>query len=412
MKELSLPKKVAIVTATRAEYGLLSNLIRAVNAHSKLECQLLVTGAHLVSEQGLTVEQIREDCVEIAAEIPILPKTTTTDNESVMLSDAVAEATSGFARTFSRLNPDCVVVLGDRYELLGICSAALLAHIPIVHIHGGEVTEGAMDEAIRHAVTKMAHLHFVAAEPYRQRVIQMGEQPPCVINVGAPGLDVIQTTEYLSKKELSDFLEMTLTPPLFLVTYHPVSWGETAGITALHNLFKAIEQFPEATVVWTAANTDATGAELNQHVKQWISTTQMNATFVSSLGSQRYLSLMKVCDVVLGNSSSGIIEAPAMGVATVNIGERQTGRLRSPSVIDCGEQQQDITQALEHSLAQEFKTITAQKVSCYGQGNSAKEMVEQLEKTLLSEEACLGVKSFYDLPLNINESIDEKGETI
>lgn len=412
MRGLSLLKKVAIVTATRAEYGLLSNLIKAVNAHPKFDCQLMVTGAHLVSEQGLTVEHIRASGVKISAEIPILPKTTITDNESVTLSDAVAEATSGFARTFARFNPDCVVVLGDRYELLGICSAALLAHVPIVHIHGGEVTEGAMDEAIRHAVTKMAHLHFVAAEPYRQRVIQMGEQPQCVINVGAPGLDVIQTTDYLSKKELSDFLEIPLTSPLFLVTYHPVSWGETSGIAALHNLFKAIEHFPEATVIWTAANTDATGAELNQHVKQWVSTTQVNATFVCSLGSQRYLSLMKVCDVVLGNSSSGIIEAPAMGVATVNIGERQTGRLRAPSVIDCSEQQQDITQALEQSLASEFKTLTAKRVSCYGQGNSTKEMVEQLEKVLLSERGCLGVKSFYDLPLNINESIDEKGDTI
>ncbi|WP_189636856.1 UDP-N-acetylglucosamine 2-epimerase [Hydrogenovibrio crunogenus] len=405
-------KKVAIVTATRAEYGLLSNLIKAVDAHPKFDCQLLVTGAHLVFEQGLTVKHIRADGVEIAAEIPILPETTTNGNENVTLSDAVAKATSGFARAFARLTPDCVVVLGDRYELLGICSAALLAHIPIVHIHGGEVTEGAVDEAIRHAVTKMAHLHFVAAEPYRQRVIQMGEQPQCVFNVGAPGLDVIKTTEFLSKKELSDSLEMPLTSPLFLVTYHPVSWGETSGITALHNLFKAIEQFPDATVVWTAANTDATGAELNQHVNQWISTTQMNATFVSSLGSQRYLSLMKVCDVVLGNSSSGIIEAPAMGVATVNIGKRQTGRLRAPSVIDCDEQQQDIRLALEQSLAPEFKILAAKKVSCYGQGHSAKEMVGQLEKALLSERACLGVKSFYNLPLNINESIDEKGETV
>ena len=404
-------KKVAIVTATRAEYGLLSNLIKAVDAHPNLDCQLLVTGAHLVVEQGLTVESIRAAGIEIAAEIPILSETAATaDNETVMLSDAVAQATAGFARAFARLKPDCVVVLGDRYELLGICSAALLSHVPIVHIHGGEVTEGAMDEAIRHAITKMAHLHFVAAEPYRQRVIQMGEQPQCVLNVGAPGLDVIGTTDFLSKDALSEFLDMPLTSPIFLVTYHPVSWGKTEGMAALHNLFQAIEQFPDATVIWTAANTDASGAELNQQIKQWVSTTQMNVKFVTSLGSQRYLSLMKVCDVVLGNSSSGIIEAPAMGVATVNIGERQTGRLRAPSVIDCGEEQDVIVKALKQSLTPEFKALTAKKLSCYGQGTSAKEMVEQLEKVLLSKNACLGVKSFYDLPSNVNKSFGDKGE--
>lgn len=393
--EVTGQKQVAIVTATRAEYGLLSNLIRAVDDHPKLALQLYVTGSHLLPEQGMTIDQIRRDGHEITAEVPILtPGERQTD---LQVSLATANALKGFALAFEKFRPDILVVLGDRYELLGICSAALLAHIPIVHIHGGEVTEGAMDEAIRHAVTKLAHLHFVAAEAYRQRVIQMGEQPDRVFNVGAPGLDVIQNMDYLSKQALEDDLGMSFSSPLFLVTYHPVSWGKTEGMVALENLFKAIENFPHATVIWTAANTDASGDELNHRVREWVAETNINAEFVTSLGSQRYLSLMKLCDAVIGNSSSGIIEAPAMGVPTINIGERQAGRLRAASIIDCDEGALSIEQAIEHALSQPFQALLSQSQSVYGQGESSQKMVEILEATLFSDSKTFSAKSFYDL---------------
>jgi UDP-N-acetylglucosamine 2-epimerase (non-hydrolysing)/GDP/UDP-N,N'-diacetylbacillosamine 2-epimerase (hydrolysing) len=388
----SARKKIAIVTATRAEYGLLSGLIAAVDRNPKLELQLFVTGAHLSQEQGMTVQQIEADGWPIAEKIPILP-----ESEAPVLSqaEAVSKAVSGFSHAFQTWQPDCVVVLGDRYELLGICSAALLNHVPIAHLHGGEVTEGAMDEAIRHAVTKLAHWHFVAAEPYRRRVIQMGEQPGSVFNVGAPGLDVIQKNAFLSKGALSNSLEMPLDAPIFLVTYHPVSWDETSGVTVLENLFKAIERFPNASVVWTAANTDASGATLNQAVQRWIKETTLNAKFFTSLGSQRYLSLMREADVVLGNSSSGIIEAPAIGTPTVNIGERQAGRLRALSIIDTDETVEGIVTGVEKALSSTMQATAATKPSCYGQGDTA-EQISLLLAKLLNQPFRLA-KSFYDL---------------
>jgi UDP-hydrolysing UDP-N-acetyl-D-glucosamine 2-epimerase len=380
------PKKIAAVTATRAEFGLLSRLMKLLDQSANFELQLFVTGAHLIESQGKTIDEIVAQGFSITQQIPILA-----DNQTETdLTAATAIALAEFGKAFKQHKPDAVVVLGDRYELLGICSAALLCHIPIVHLHGGEVTEGAMDEAIRHAITKMASLHFVAAEPYAKRVIQMGEQPNRVFNVGAPGLDIIQQLEPLSKVELEQFLDMSFTSPLFVVTYHPVTWGCTQGKQALENLFKALEQFENSTVVWTAANTDEAGVEINKLTQQWIEHTSLNATFVTSLGSLRYLSLLKYADAVIGNSSSGIIEAPAMQVATVNIGERQAGRLMAKSVIASSEAKVDIQLRVQQAL--EFKDWNNN--SLYGQGNTAEKILEVLLSVDLPSLKC---KSFYDL---------------
>ena len=396
-----IKRNIAVVTATRAEYGLLSRLITLLEKHPDFALQLYVTGGHLSDEQGYTIENIRQDGHHIIAEIPILThdKSGVETDTPFAISKTTAKALERFAEAFEKYHPDAVFVLGDRYELLGICSAALLANIPIFHLHGGEVTEGAVDDAIRHAITKMASLHFVAAEPYRQRVIQMGEQPDTVFNVGAPGLDVIQQIQMLSLKELEAFLEMSLSSPIFLVTYHPVSWGETQGEKALENLFQAFEAlsngYPNMSVVWTAANTDAGGYGLNQRIQQWVVETEINAEFVTSLGSQRYLSLMKLCDVVVGNSSSGVIEAPAQRVPTVNIGERQKGRLMADSILQSEENAEAIVSSIKNALNKDRSRIT----SIYGQGDTAQRVVEILEKTDLNK---LLPKRFFDISFSLD----------
>lgn len=380
------PKKIAVVTATRAEFGLLSHLIQLLEQSPEFELQLFVTGSHLLESQGNTVSEITNHGFPITQQISILE-----DNQAETdLTATTAKALAEFGKAFKVHKPDAVVVLGDRYELLGICSAALLSHIPIVHLHGGEVTEGAMDEAIRHAVTKMASLHFVAADSYAQRVIQMGEQPKNVFNVGSPGLDIIKQLKPLTKIELEQFLDISLVSPLFVVTYHPVTWGTTKGKQALENLFQALEKFEMASVVWTAANTDEAGVEINRLTQQWVQNTKLNANFVSSLGSLRYLSLLKQADAVIGNSSSGIIEAPALNVATVNIGERQKGRLMAKSIVQSTENSRDIQTAIQAAL--EFNNW--QNNSLYGQGNTAEKIVQVLANSDLLQAQ---TKTFYDL---------------
>ena len=378
--------KIAVVTATRAEYGLLSNLIEQMHQHPQIELQLFVTGAHLLPSQGLTVEYIRNQSVPITEEVPIFEQ----DNQIDVMTEVTARALAEFGKRFQRYQPDGVIVLGDRYELLGICSAALLSHVPIIHLHGGEITQGAMDEAIRHAVTKMASLHFVAADEYRQRVIQMGETPKCVYQVGAIGLDVIQHMPSMALDRLQAELKTTFTKPLLVVTYHPVTWGETQGKQALKNLFTALEMIEGSTVIWTAANTDEDGEQINAEVKKWVSQTHLNAHFFYSLGSQRYLNLLKQADAVVGNSSSGIIEAPAVGVATVNIGERQAGRLMAKSIIQSSEKTEDMSRAIEKAL----KFDDWQNNSLYGQGETAKQIIKVLLKTDFKQ---LKTKQFYDL---------------
>lgn len=373
-------KKIAIITATRAEYGLLSNLIQQVDESSELSLQLYVTGSHLQQAESEALAQIKKS-FNITAEISILDENTNSDLEVAL---ATSKALAGFATAFARHKPDVVVVLGDRYELLGICSAALLSHIPIAHIHGGEITEGAMDDAIRHAVTKLSNIHFVAAQEYKDRVIQMGEQPFRVFNVGAVGLDVIHSTTFLTKQTLEKNINYSLNGKIILLTYHPVSWGSTMGKLVLNKLFSALEKINNVTIIWTGANADASGNQLNKTIQQW-SKKQSNVHFVNSLGSQGYLSLMKIADLVLGNSSSGIIEAPAFGVPTVNIGERQAGRLRASSIIDCGETQVEITQAIEQAFSTDFIKQAKQAKSLYGAGQTAKNIVEQLKVFLDGE---------------------------
>lgn len=386
-------RKICVVTGTRAEYGLLSRLMSEIHDSEILQLQVIACAAHLSPKHGMTVNQIMADGFQVDARVEMLEEG---DSEAMMIK-SVAKGLVGFADALQQLKPDVVVMLGDRYEMLAAAQAALLMNIPIAHIHGGELTFGAVDESIRHVITKMASLHFTAAEPYRQRVIQMGEQPDRVFNVGAPGLDLIHHLKLLTRAQLAADLNMPLNSPLYLITYHPVTWGTAAGIEALQNLFSALADFPQATLVWTAPNADAQGEAMHQMIKKWVQTSSLNVQLFTSLGSLRYLSVMALADVVIGNSSSGIIEAPALGTATVNIGSRQDGRLRAPSIIDCAESYTAIQQAINVAMTEGFQMSAAKKVSVYGAGNSAQMMTQVLANIELDR---LNTKEFYDLTVN------------
>ncbi|KUJ71617.1 UDP-N-acetylglucosamine 2-epimerase [Thiomicrospira sp. WB1] len=387
---------IAVVTATRAEFGLMRRLIETLQAHPRFDCKLWVTGAHLAPEQGLTVHEIEQTGLRIDARVPIVKPGQ--GDRDLDTSQIAANALQAFGTLFCQHRPQLVVVLGDRYEMLAVACAALFSQVPIAHLHGGEVTEGAMDEAIRHALTKLASLHFVAAEPYRRRVIQMGEPPERVWNVGAPGLDVIRHTDYLSKTALSEALNWSWQDPLLVVTYHPVTWSENERKAAVQPLLDALSLLPQASILWTSANLDAGGKQLNQQIDQWAETTHLNVKRVTSLGSQRYLSALRLADAVVGNSSSGIIEAPALGVPTVNIGARQDGRLRAQSIVDCAALPEAISEALNTALSPDFQKQAREAESVYGSGQTAESVRDVLLEVLTQSSAELAHKRFYDLP--------------
>lgn len=383
-------RTIAVATGSRAEYGLLSGLMRAIQEQVGMSLQVIACAAHLSDRHGMTVNQIIQDGFEVNARIEMLDES----DDSVAIAKSVGRGVIGFADALTELKPHILVILGDRYEMLAAAQAALLLNIPIAHIHGGEVTEGAVDEAIRHAITKMASIHFTAADAYRDRVIQMGEQPNRVFNVGAPGLDLIHKLKLWDKNQLQAELDISLDAPVFLITYHPVTWGKSSGEKAIQALFSALESFPDASIIWTAPNADAGGQLLFKCIQSWSSSTKLNVQLFTNLGSVRYVSLMALADVVIGNSSSGIIEAPAVGTATVNIGTRQQGRLRSASILDCDESEAAIYEAIHQALTPEFQRLAAQKNSVYGQGDSVQKMLDVLRSIELDN---LNTKAFYDL---------------
>jgi UDP-hydrolysing UDP-N-acetyl-D-glucosamine 2-epimerase len=302
-------------------------------------------------------------------------------------------ATIGFADAYDRLKPDIVVLLGDRYEILAAAQAALIARIPVAHLHGGELTEGLIDEAIRHSVTKMSHLHFVASEIYRQRVIQLGEEPNRVFNYGAPGLDNINRLKLLDKKELESALDFRLNQRVFLVTYHPVTLYEKSESSMSH-LLRALDQFPDASIIFTKPNADTDGRILIKMIDEYEEKHPERVKAYTSLGQTLYLSVMKNSDVVIGNSSSGLVEAPALEKATVNIGDRQKGRLKANSVIDCEENEIDIVAAINRALSPDFQKSLCNVYSPYGEGNASYRIKEQLKTVKLDS---IIFKNFYDL---------------
>jgi UDP-hydrolysing UDP-N-acetyl-D-glucosamine 2-epimerase len=383
-------RKICVVTGTRAEYGLLYWLLKEIENDQDLQLQLIVTGMHLSPEFGMTVKQIEQDGLSIDKKLEML----LSSDSGVAMSKSVGLGCIGFADAYEDLQPDIVVLLGDRFEILAAATAAMLQRIPLAHIHGGESTEGAVDEAIRHAVSKMAHLHFVAAEPYRRRVIQLGEQPERVFNVGAPGLDYISRAQLLDRKAFEQSINFELGTVNFLITYHPETLSAADSLHAIHQLLTALQHFPQAKLIFTAANADINGRAINQVVADFVEQQAQRCVLFTSLGQIRYLSALRHVDVVIGNSSSGIIEVPVFRKPTVNIGDRQAGRLQASSIINCQSEVAEIVQAIEQALSPAFHQSLASVQSLYGDGRAASQIAHLLKTTNIQQ---IIRKRFYDL---------------
>jgi GDP/UDP-N,N'-diacetylbacillosamine 2-epimerase (hydrolysing) len=381
-------KKISIVTGTRAEYGLLTPLIKLIKQDPDLELQLIVTGMHLSPEFGMTIAEIDADGTPISDEIEIL----LSSDSGYGTAKSVGLATLGFADSYRRLRPDLVVVLGDRSEILAAATVALLIGIPVAHIHGGERTEGAIDESMRHAITKMSRLHFVATDEYARRVKQLGEAPECVFHVGAIGLDRIEKRQLMSKSELAARLCLPDDKPWCAVTYHPVTLERDLNSQHLQQMLNAIRAYPGVCFIFTKANADASGRMINSMIAAAVADSHHMVLF-DSLGSSIYLSVMAASKFVMGNSSSGIIEAPFLRIPSIDVGTRQQGRVRCASVVHVAPDCTQIKQAIERCLA---KTNVEEFVyNPYYVGGAAQKILDVIKNRQMSP-----LKVFHDLALS------------
>ncbi|MDH5896554.1 UDP-N-acetylglucosamine 2-epimerase [Vibrio splendidus] len=382
-------QKVAVFTGTRAEYGLLFWLLKDIQSDPDLTLQLLVSGMHLSPEFGETYQQIEKDGFKIDEKIEIL----LSSDSAVGTAKSMGLGVLGFSDSLARLQPDVLVILGDRFEALAAAQTAMILRIPIVHLHGGEITEGAYDDAIRHAITKLSYLHGTSTDEYRQRVIQLGEAPERVRNVGAIGLDHLKRADFMSLGELGESLNFSLTKPFFLVTYHPVTLGNEAPEEAFQALLDALNCFPEHQVILTYPNADDGGRRIIPMLEAYAASQPDRVLAIPSLGQVRYLSAVKYAAAVIGNSSSGIIEVPAFDVPTVNIGSRQKGRLAAKSVLHCEANRADIERAIRSANEREYKETAEEIENPYGQGNTSEKVIEMIKT--LDFNPC---KTFHDLP--------------
>lgn len=383
-------RKICVVTGTRAEYGLLYWLMKEIQADDGLELQIIATGQHLSPEFGLTYENIEADGFVINAKVEML----LSSDSPVGIAKSVGLGTIGFADALARLQPDIMVLLGDRFEALAAAQAAMILRIPIAHIHGGETTEGAIDEAIRHSITKMSQIHFVSEPEYRDRVIQLGENPESVFEVGAVGIDNIVRLKLLSLQDLEKQINFSLDRKFFLVTYHPETLTGKSPVEALKTLFAVFDEFPEYKLIFTQANSDAGGRIINEQIEAYAKKNKERVLLVKSLGQLRYLSAMKLCSAVVGNSSSGLLEAPVLHIPTINIGDRQKGRKRYPSVIDCNEDKQQLLSAIQSLRDSKFLQKIQSMEIPHTDGKIAIIMRNILKQAELSN---ICQKKFYDL---------------
>lgn len=387
-----MSRKICVVTGTRAEFGLLRWLMQEIEDTDALTLQVIATGMHLSPEFGSTYREIEQAGFNIDAKVEMLLSADTAS----AVTKSMGLGLIGYADAYARLAPDLVVLLGDRFEIFAAAAAAMIAGIPIAHLHGGETTEGAFDEAIRHSITKMSHLHFVAADEYRNRVIQLGEQPERVFLVGGLGIDAIKRTRLMTREALEASLNFAFGPRNLLITFHPVTLESQSSAHQMSELLKALDGLQDTHLIFTMPNADTGGRELTAMVDAFVAT-HPNARAYSSLGQLRYLSCMHFVDGVVGNSSSGLAEAPSMGIGTIDIGDRQRGRLRAASVIHCEPSQDQITQALRTLSSTPFKTSLAQVVNPYGTGGASQRIVEVLAAHPLDQ---LIKKKFHDIPLS------------
>lgn len=384
-------RKICVVTSTRAEYGLLYWLLKEIKADSELELQIIVTGMHLSPEFGLTYKEIEKE-FKIDKKIEILGYS----HSKLDICTEMAKVYEKFAPAFSELKPDILVLLGDRYEIFGVAGVASIMQIPIAHIHGGETTQGAFDEAFRHSITKMSHIHFAATREYANRIIQLGEEPSRVFNVGGPGIENIKKLNLLNKDEFEKSINFKLAKKNILITFHPVTLENSSAKKQFSELLKAIDELKDTNFIFTKANSDTDSDIINKMIDEYVSKNSQKAVAFASLGQLRYLSAIKFVDIVLGNSSSGLSEAPSFKKATINIGDRQKGRARASSVIDVSPVKEEILAAIKKAYSKEFEPILKDTTNPYDGGNPSKKMVKILKEIKID-----GIlkKKFYDIKI-------------
>ena len=382
-------RKICIVTGSRAEYALLKPIIKLIDNSSKLTLQLVVTGMHLSKEYGFTLNEVVKDKFHINKRLETLMSSDT----AVGISKSVGLGIISFAEALEDLNPDLVLILGDRYEILSIAIASLLAQIPIAHISGGEVTQGAFDESIRHSITKMSSVHFVAADEYKRRVIQLGEDKTRVFNVGGLGVDAIKKTNFLSIKALEEKINFKFKQKNLLITFHPETLDKKSSLIQLENLLSALDKFDNTGLIFTMPNADSESKKIDERIKNFC-LDRKNTIYIRSLGQEKYYSCLNIIDGLVGNSSSGICEAPTFNIGTVNIGERQKGRLRCKSIVDVDAETKNIEKAIELILSEEFKNQIKDVINPYQNNNTAKNILNILTDLNLSN---ITKKKFFDI---------------
>jgi GDP/UDP-N,N'-diacetylbacillosamine 2-epimerase (hydrolysing) len=368
-------KKILVITGTRAEYGLMRWILQYLSEEPKVELQIVVTGMHLSHEFGLTYRRIEEDGFVIRKKVETLLSSDT----SIGISKSMGLGMISFAEIYQELQPNIILVLGDRYEIFAAVSAAMVSRIPVAHIHGGELTEGLIDEPIRHSITKMSHIHFPVTEEYRNRIIQLGENPDRVFNFGTPGLDNIENIKLLSKKELEKAINFELGENCFLITFHPVTLEDGTSGDQFDELLEALDLFQEHKIIFTLPNSDTDGRIIIDKINNFVKNFPKRAIAFSSLGQLNYLSALQFVNLVIGNSSSGLIEVPSFKKPTINIGDRQRGRIKAESVIDCLPNKKEITKAIQLGLSEEFKLKLESLENPYGTSGASRKIVDVLK---------------------------------
>ncbi len=387
-------RKICIVTGTRAEYGLLYWLMKDIREDSNLELQIIATGMHLSPEFGLTYRQIEEDGFKIGRKIEMLLSSDT----PIGVSKSMGLGMIGFAEAYADLKPDIAVLLGDRFEIFSAAAAAMIARIPIAHLHGGEATEGLIDEPIRHSITKMSHLHFTATGEYKRRVIQLGESPARVFNVGGVGIDNIKRLKLLNRNEFEDSINFRLGPKNLMITFHPVTLENATAAEQVQNLLDALDELQYTRFIFTKPNADTEGRVIIKIIDEYVSRNSHKAIAFASLGQLRYLSAMQFVDGVVGNSSSGLAEAPTFKIGTINIGDRQRGRIKAESVIDCEPDKLFILNAIRRLYSEEFQDKLINVKNPYGEGGVSKKIKNVLKEVDLTN---ILKKEFYDTEFEI-----------
>ena len=388
-------KRVCIVTATRAEYGLLKPIILKLQAQNNLEVRVVATGMHLSPEFGMTCQEIEQDGIRLDRKIEILLSADTTS----AISKSMGLAMISFADYFSERKPDLLIVLGDRYEILAVATTAMNARIPIAHLYGGDITEGAVDDVVRHAITKMSYFHFTATREHRRRVIQMGESPERVFWVGAMSVENACNVKKLSMHDLQEQIAFYWNRDLekmAVVTFHPVTLEDDTAREQFQNILNALDYFEDLKVIFTKANADAGGRVINHMIDDYVNEHPQKSKAYTSLGQLRYLSAVSLADVVIGNSSSGLSEVPTFHVPTVNIGDRQRGRVCGKTVISCGVAEKEITDAIQKALSQTFRNEICNEKNPYEKKGTSDAIVKILTENLNKNNIDLK-KHFYDL---------------